>query len=104
MKDAKEKCFYYHLEGYWKRNYPKYLEELKAKKTQGNVPAKFLHVLKLNYVDNSTNSWIIDLEATNHVCSSLQMLNKTRRLEEKEFSVRVENGESVSAEAVGDAR
>ena len=71
LKDAKEKCFYCHEQGYWKKNYPKYLEELKVKKDQGNVPLHFIHVLELNYIDNSNYSWIIDSGATNHVCSSL---------------------------------
>ena len=56
LKDAKEKCFYCQEQGHWKKNYPKYLKELKAKKSQGNKPPHFLHVLELNYIDNFTNS------------------------------------------------
>ena len=33
LKDAKRKCFHCREQGHWKRNYPKYLEELKVKKT-----------------------------------------------------------------------
>ena len=58
----------------------------------------------MNYVDNSDDSWIIDSGATNHVCSSLQLLTKARKLRAKEFTLRVGNGESVSAEAVGEVR
>ena len=38
LKDAKGKCFHCQEQGHWKRNSPKYLEELKGKKNQGNVP------------------------------------------------------------------
>ena len=58
--DVKRKCFFCNELGYWKRNCPKYLEGLKVKKAQGNVPLHSIHVLKLNYVDNSDNSWIVD--------------------------------------------
>ena len=60
LKDAEGKCFYCHEQGHWKRNCPKYLEVLKAKKDQGNVPLHFIHVLELNYIDNSDDSWIIN--------------------------------------------
>ena len=60
-----------------------------------------IHVLELNYIDNSDDSWIVDSGATNYVCSSLQMLTKTRKLKPKEFTLRVGNGESVSAETMG---
>ena len=75
-----------------------------AKKDQGNVPLQSIHVLELNYVDNSDDSWIIDSRATNHVCSSLQLLIKARKLLAKEFTLRVGNIESVSPEAVGEVR
>ena len=98
--NVKRKCFFYHELGHWKRNYPKYLEGLKAKKTQGNVPLHSIHVLELNYVNNSNDSWIVDSGATNHVCSSLQMLTRTRKFKLNEFTLRVGNGKSISAEAM----
>ena len=52
----------------------------------------------MKYVDNSLNSWIVDSGATNHVCS----LKKTKEFQDGELTFRVENGESVSAKAVGE--
>ena len=63
-----------------------------------------MYILELNYIDHSEDSWIIDLGATNHVCSSLQLLTKARKLRAKEFTLLVGNRESVSAEAVGEVR
>ena len=59
--------------------------------------------MELNYVDNSNYSWIVDSGATDHVCSSLQTLSKTRELREGEISLKLGNGSSVSAAAVGEA-
>ena len=85
--NVKGKCFFCHKLGHWKRNYLKYLEGLKAKKTQGNVPLHSIHVLEFNYVDNSDDSWIVDSVMTNHVCSSLQMLTRARKLKPNESTL-----------------
>ena len=48
--------------------------------------------------------WIVDLGATNHVCSSLKMLSSSRELADRDITMRVGNGEVVSKKAVGVAR
>ena len=58
--NVKEKCFSCHAPRHCKRNCPKYLEGLKVKKTQSNVPLHSINILELNYVDNSDDSWIVD--------------------------------------------
>ena len=62
-----------------------------------------IHVIELNYVDISDDSWIVDSGATNHICFSLQMLTKARKLKHKEFTLGVGNRESVSTKAVEEA-
>ena len=64
----KEKSFLCNINGYCKRNCPKYLVENKNEK-EGKYN---LLVLEIYLVENDQNAWILDLGATNHVCSSLQ--------------------------------
>ena len=59
-------------------------------------------MLELNYADNLSDGWIIDSGATDHVCSSLQVLNKARTLNEGELSLKLGNDDKVAAEAVGE--
>ena len=100
----RKRGFHCDVEGHWKRNCPLYLSELAAKKNTSNVPLSNLHVLEANVVKDLFSSWIIDSEATNHVCSSLQLLSSWRELKEGELTLTVGNGESISAKAVGEAR
>ena len=58
-------------------NCPKFLTK---KKGEGNVSFLNLHILELNYIDNSITFWIVNSGATNHVCASLQALKKTKEL------------------------
>ena len=55
-------------------------------------------------MEDDLSLWIIDSGATNHVCSSLQMLSCSRELADRDVTMRVGSGEIVSAKAVGVAR
>ena len=99
-KKLKGKCFHCRVEGHWKRNYNKYLSELKDKK-KGKYD---LLVLEACLVEDDLSPWIVDLGATNHVCSSLQMLSSSRELDDRDVTMRVGNGEVVSAKVVRVAR
>ncbi|XP_073061980.1 uncharacterized protein [Primulina eburnea] len=73
----KGKCFHWNVDGHWKRNCKKYLDELKKEE---------------------------ETRASNHVCVSLQMLESSKDLEEGAFMMRVGNGERLSAMEVGTMR
>ena len=70
--NSKGKCFHCDGEGHWRRNCPAYLAELAEKKKNGMTD---LHVLEAFYAEDTSSTWIVDSGATNHVCSSLQLLS-----------------------------
>ena len=47
---------------------------------------------------------IVDSGATNHVCSSFQMLSSSSEIPDRDVTMRVGSGEVISAKAVGVAR
>ena len=55
-------------------------------------------------VEDDLSPWIVDLGATNHVCSSLQMLSSLKEFADRDVTMRVGSGEVVPAKAVGVAR
>ena len=75
------------------------VEELREKKKKGKSD---LLILETCLVEDNSSTWIIDSEATNHVCSSLQMLSFSRQLVGGEFTLRVGAGEIVSALIIGE--
>ncbi|KAK1591798.1 hypothetical protein Q3G72_013860 [Acer saccharum] len=79
----KGKCFLCGEKGHWKRNYPK----SQNKKEEGN-----LNYLETCFLADSTDSWIIDSGATNHVCYSLQGFQERRKLSKNEINLRLGNG------------
>ena len=52
-------------------------------------------------MEDDLSPWIVDSEATNHVCSSLQMLSSSRELVDRDVTMRVGSGEVISAKAMG---
>ena len=82
-KKHKGKCFHYGVEGHWKRNYNKYLSELKDKK-KGKYD---LLVSEAYLVEDDLSPWIVNSGATNHVCSSLRMLSPSRELADKDITM-----------------
>ena len=56
------------------------------------------------FLADSTDSWIVDSGANNHVCYSLWGFQERRRLNKNEINLHLGNGAFVSASEVGDIR
>ena len=81
------KYFHYDFDGHWKRNYPIYLESLKKKKKKDNAASEGMLdmlVIETNYTISFTFSWIMDFGSSDHLCTSIWGLEKSRRLREGE--------------------
>ena len=89
----KRKCFFCGEKRHWKSNCPK----SQNKKEQGNV-----NYLETCFLVDSTDSWIVDSGATNHVCYSLWGFLERRMLNKNVINLCLGNGALVSASAVGD--
>ena len=60
-----------------------------------------LLVLEACLVENFNDKWIIDSEATNHVCYSLQWFKHSTSIEEGQRYLKLGNGELIFVKAIG---
>ncbi|KAL9227734.1 hypothetical protein vseg_003386 [Gypsophila vaccaria] len=89
-------CFYCRGLGHWKKDCPKYQEDLKS----GNVATTSgIFVIDIHLSDSA--SWVLDTGCGSHICSNVQGLTRSRRLGKGEVDLRVGNGARVAALAVG---
>ncbi|KAK4390315.1 hypothetical protein Sango_2094800 [Sesamum angolense] len=74
--------------GHWKRDCPN------LSSNQG------MFVVKVNMITNSA-SWVLDTGCGAHICNDLQMLQRSRKLSKDEVVLKLGDGKTVAAEAVG---
>ena len=99
MVEARRKCFHCHAEDHWRRNYLKYLESLKTKKS--DKPSEGMLIIKSNLTIFFTSSCILNSGSSAHIRTSMQGLMESRRLREGNMILRASNGANVATEVVG---
>ncbi|KAH0636266.1 hypothetical protein KY290_038341 [Solanum tuberosum] len=75
VKKPKGKCFHSKMSDHWKTHFPVFLAKKK------NNPGNSLSVVVETFLaDVSTTSWCVDSGVTDHICTTLQGFQKTRKL------------------------
>ena len=89
---VKEKCFYYDVDGHWRRNYSLYMESLKIKK--GDTPLEGMSsmlVVETNIMIFSTSRWVLNSGFSARIYTSMQDLIERRRLRKGDMILRIGN-------------
>nr|GFC00146.1 hypothetical protein [Tanacetum cinerariifolium] len=78
-----QNCHHCHVAGHWKRNFPRYLEELqknKDKAEHGAAASGNLFTIELFNLTYKLNSWVYDTGCGIHVCNTLQGFKEEKKL------------------------
>ena len=98
-KGKDTQCHHCQKVGHWKRNCPKYLEDIKAGRVTPTGMTSSIHMIEINHASSSI--WVFDTGCGSHLCNHLQGLRDVRRLAKGDIDLRVGNGAKVAAVSVG---
>ena len=73
-------CFHCGQIGHWRRNCPKYLQELNESKGKSSATVSGMYLIKHTNLKCS-NSWVLDTGCGVHFCSILQGLSECKKLQ-----------------------
>ncbi|CAN0919967.1 hypothetical protein LINGRAHAP2_LOCUS31763, partial [Linum grandiflorum] len=90
-----EKCYHYKGKGHWRRNFSKYMEDLKS----GVTTPKGIYVIDM--LSTHFTSWVFDTACGSHITTNMQGLKRSKILAKGEMYLRVGNGARVAAISVG---
>ena len=95
-------CYYCHELGHFKMNCPKYQADLDDGKIERKRPKvlKGIYVIEIN-LTTSIHDWVVDSGSCAHICANMQALVDKEHLRKGEVIMKVGNGFSISAMAVG---
>ncbi|KAL9244448.1 hypothetical protein vseg_018223 [Gypsophila vaccaria] len=68
-KGADIECHHCHKTGHWRRNCPKYLEDIKAGRVTAYGISCNIHMIEINHASSSI--WVLDTGCGSHLCNHL---------------------------------
>ena len=67
-------------------------------KIQGMIESQ---VVEVSFITDTSNTWCIDSDATNHICNTLQGFRSTRQYRDGEIKLTFTSNVTISAVAIG---
>jgi len=98
-KGSDVECHHCHKTGHWRRNCPKYQEDIKAGRVTPVGMSSSIHMIEINHA--SLGTWVFDTGCGSHLCNHLQGLKDIRPLAKGDVDLRVGNGAKVAAISIG---
>ncbi|GKD56223.1 zinc finger, CCHC-type containing protein, partial [Tanacetum coccineum] len=92
-------CHHCHKTGYWKRNCPLYLAELKKNKANAFGTSGIFTIELFSFP--KSNTWIYDTGCGTHICNTIQGLKGYWKLNKGALDLYVGNDHSAAVEAIG---
>ncbi|GJZ62466.1 retrotransposon protein, putative, ty1-copia subclass, partial [Tanacetum coccineum] len=92
-------CHHCHKTGYWKRNCPLYLAELKKNKASASGTSGIFMIELFSFP--KSNTWIYDTGCGTHICNKIQGLRGYRKLNKGALDLYVGNGNTAPVKAIG---
>ena len=97
--DPKEaECFYCHEKAHWKRNCPKYQQDVKDGKVKPNHAG--IYTIISNNSPHS-NSWVLDTGCGIHICCDLQGLRRSEDVEQGRINLIMGNRKAIPVTKIG---
>ena len=91
-------CFYFHEKSHWKRNCPKYQQDLKDGKVKPNHAG--IYTILSNNSPHS-KSWVLDTGCGIHICCDLQGLRRSENVEQGKINLIMGNRKASPVTKIG---